>query len=139
MKTEKIISVAAGLFIAFSAFAIIMVSAMAFANPQAVMDLVNVKLTNNDAFSSIRGVYGGVGLTTFITLVYLGFRDQTKGLIFAAVLWGLYAVSRLVTIFNEGPLGDFGNQWLTIESILCVVALVLLSFKLRLSGSLTRA
>ena len=105
---------------------------MAFSDPQAVMDLVNVKLTNNDAFSSIRGVYGGVGLTIFITFVYLGFRDQTKGLIFAAELWGLYAVSRIITIFSEGPLGDFGNQWLTIESILCVLALVLLSFKLRL-------
>lgn len=138
MKKEKIISVAAGGFIAFSAFAIIMVSAMAFSNPQAVMDLVNVKLTSTDAFSSIRGVYGGVGLTIFITFVYLGLRDQTKGLIFAAVLWGLYAMSRLITIFSEEPLGDFGNQWLTIESILCVIALVLLSFKLRLKGSLGR-
>jgi hypothetical protein len=90
-----------------------------------------VKLTNTDAFSSIRGVYGGVGLTIFITFVYLGFQDQTKGLIFAAVLWGLYAVSRLITIIYEGPLGDFGNQWLTIETSLCIVALVLLGFKWR--------
>jgi Domain of unknown function (DUF4345) len=135
MKTQKIISVAASSFIAFSAFSIIMVSVMAFSSPQAVMDLVQVKLTNNDAFSSIRGAYGGVGLTIFITFVYLGFRDQTKGLIFAAVLWGLYAVSRVVTIFNEGPLEDFGNQWLTIESILCMLALVLLSFKLRMNDA----
>ena len=134
MKTQKIISIVAGSFIAFSALAIIMVSIMAFSDPQAVMDLVNVKLTNNDAYSSIRGVYGGVGLTIFITLAYLGFRDQTKGLLFAAILWGLYAVSRIVTIFREGPLGDFGNQWLTIESGLCIAALVLLSFKLRLAS-----
>jgi divalent metal cation (Fe/Co/Zn/Cd) transporter len=139
MKTQKIISVAASTFIGFSAFSIIMVSLMAFSNPQKVMDLVNVKLTNNDAYSSIRGVYGGVGLTIFIVFVYLGFRDQTKGLIFAAVLWGLYAISRLITIMSEGPLGDFGNQWLTIESILCIVALVLLSFKLRLSNSYRNA
>lgn len=138
MKKQKIISVAASIFIGFSAFAIVMVSIMAFNNPQAVMDLVNVKLRNNDAFSSIRGVYGGVGLTIFITFVYPGLRDQTKGLIFAAVLWGLYATSRLITIFSEGPLGDFGNQWLTIESILCVLALVLLSFKLKMSDSLNR-
>jgi Domain of unknown function (DUF4345) len=98
------------------------------------MDLVKVKLTNNDAYSSIRGVYGGVGLTIFITLIYLALRDQTKGLLFAAILWGLYAVSRIVTIFREGPLGDFGNQWLTIESGLCIAALVLLSFKLRLAS-----
>jgi hypothetical protein len=139
MKTQKILSVAASAFIGFSAFAIGMVSIMAFSNPQAVMDLVNVKLTNNDAYSSIRGVYGGVGLTIFITFVYLGFRDQTKGLIFAAVLWGLYAISRLMTIANEGPLGDFGNQWLTIESCLCIVALVLLSFKSRMTGSFKNA
>lgn len=134
MKTQKFISIVAGSLIAFSALAIVMVSIMAFSDPQAVMDLVNVKLTNNDAYSSIRGVYGGVGLTIFITLAYLGVRDQTKGLLFAAILWGLYAVSRIVTIFHEGPLGDFGNQWLTIESGLCIAALVLLSFKLRLAS-----
>lgn len=139
MKSQKIISIAAGSFIGFSAFAIISVSLMAFSDPQAVMDLVSVRLTNTDAYSSIRGVYGGVGLTIFLTLVYLGFRNQTKGLLFAAVLWGLYAVSRLITIFREGPLGDFGNQWLTIESGLCIVALVLLSFKLRLAESLKNA
>jgi len=139
MKTQKIISVASASFIGFSAFAIVMVSIMAFSDPQAVMDLVKVKLTNTDAYSSIRGVYGGVGFTIFLTFVYLGFRDQTKGLLFAAVLWGLYAVSRLVTIFREGPLGDFGNQWLTIESGLCLVALVLLSFKLRLADSFKNA
>jgi hypothetical protein len=132
MKTQKILSVASSTFIGFSAFAIGMVSIMAFFNPQAVMDLVNVKLTNNDAYSSIRGVYGGVGLTIFITFVYLGFSDQTKGLTYAVVLWGLYAISRLITIVNEGPLGDFGNQWLVIESCLCLIALALLGFKMRL-------
>ena len=139
MKSQKIISVAAASFIGFSAFSIISVSLMAFSDPQGVMDLVHVKLTNTDAYSSIRGVYGGVGLTIFLTLVYLGFRDQTKGLLFAAILWGLYAVSRLITIFREGPLGDFGNQWLTIESGLCLVALVLLSFKLRVAESFENA
>ena len=139
MKSKKIISLASGAFIGFSAFSIITVSMMAFVDPQAVMELVNVKLTNNDAYSSIRGVYGGVGLTLFLTLVYLGFSNQTKGLLFAAVLWGLYAVSRLITIFREGPLGDFGNQWLTIETGLCVAALILLSFKLRLAESLKNA
>ena len=107
MKTQKIISLAAGTFIGFSAFAIIMVSIMAFSDPQAVMDLVQVKLTNNDAYSSIRGVYGGVGLTIFFTFVYLGFRDQTKGLLFAAVLWGLYAVSTDRHYFPRRTTGRF--------------------------------
>ena len=139
MKSKKIITLASGTFIGFSALSIVAVSLMAFVDPQAVMELVNVKLTNNDAYSSIRGVYGGVGLTLFLTLVYLGFSDQTKGLLFAAVLWGLYAVSRVITIFREGPLGDFGNQWLTIETGLCIAALILLSFKLRLAESLKNA
>ncbi|NBP69766.1 MAG: DUF4345 domain-containing protein [Cytophagia bacterium] len=132
MKKQKILSIGIGGFIAFSVLAILMVSVMAFINPQEVMDFVQVKLPNNDAYSSIRGVYGGVGVTISIVFIYLGLKDQTKGLIFAAILWGLYAVSRLVTIANEGKLGDFGNQWLTIESGLCITALVLLSAKLRL-------
>ena len=90
------------------------------------MDLVGVKLTNTDAFSSIRGVYGGVGLTIFITLIYLMLRDAQKGLLFLSLLWGFYALSRTLTIFAEGALGAFGRQWLLIESIFCLISLVLL-------------
>jgi Domain of unknown function (DUF4345) len=135
MKKNKVLSFAISAFIGFSAFAIIMVSAMAFLNPQQVMDLVQVKLTNTDAYSSIRGVYGGVGLTIFIALIYLMIKDHTRGLIFTAILWGLYAGSRLITIASEGPLGDFGTQWLLIESVLCVLALVLLGMKLRVRSN----
>lgn len=135
MKTEKALSITIYTFMIFSAFAIAIVSLMAFQNPQAVMDLVQVNLPNTDAYSSIRGVYGGVGLTIFLTLIYLMIKDQTKGLVFASMLWGFYAMSRLITIFMEGNLGAFGNQWLTIESILCITALTLLSFKIRVSGS----
>ncbi len=135
MKTEKALSITIYAFMIFSAIAIAIVSLMAFQNPQAVMDLVQVNLPNTDAFSSIRGVYGGVGLTIFLTLIYLMIKDQTKGLVFASMLWGFYAMSRLITIIKEGNLGAFGNQWLTIESILCVTALTLLSFKLRVSGA----
>lgn len=89
---------------------------MAFANPQSVMDLVQVRLNNNDAFSSIRGVYGGVGLTLVITLIYLMLKEVQKGVAFLCLLWGCYAVSRIITIVAEGPLGAFGKQWLVIES-----------------------
>ena len=112
--------------ILFSALSLGMVSYMAFSNPQAVMDLVGVQLTNTDSYSSIRGVYGGVGLTLFITLVYLALTDYRKGLVFTSLLWGFYAVSRLITIQVEGALGAFGNQWLTIESTLCALSLLLL-------------
>ncbi|PRY03942.1 uncharacterized protein DUF4345 [Pontibacter ummariensis] len=125
MKTQQILTVASKGFILLSALGLLSVSTMAFADPQAVMDLVNVKLTNTDAFSSIRGVYGGVGLTLFISLIYLMLRDTQKGLVFLCLLWGFYALSRTVTIFAEGSLGSFGNQWLVTESVLFVLAVVL--------------
>jgi hypothetical protein len=98
---------------------------MAFFSPQAVMDLVQVKLGNNDAFSSIRGVFGGVGLTLFCALVYLVMKDVRKGLNLLALLWGFYALSRLVTWFSEGPLGSFGTTWLMIESVFFLTAITL--------------
>lgn len=128
---SKIVKFSSVGLILFSALAIVMVSAMAFNNPQAVMDMVGVQLTNNDAYSSIRGVYGGVGLTLFATLTYLAFYNYKKGLVFTAVLWGSYAVSRLLTIAMEGSLGAFGNQWLLIESTLCILSLLLLAFNAR--------
>lgn len=125
MQTKSIRKRAAQGFILLSALALLSVSAMAFFNPQSVMDLVEVKLTNTDAFSSIRGVYGGVGLTLFITLIYLMVWDVQKGLVFLGLLWGFYALSRTITIFAEGALGVFGRQWLFIESIFCLISILL--------------
>lgn len=125
MKTQKILRLASQGLILISALSLLTVSVMAFASPQAVMDLVHVQLNNTDAFSSIRGVYGGVGLTLFISLIYLLFNDTRKGLAFLCLLWGFYALSRTITIFSEGALGEFGTQWLLTESVLFVLALVL--------------
>lgn len=132
MKKHKLLRFTSAGLIGFSAFAILMVSVMAFQNPQKVMDLVQVNLPNNDAFSSIRGVYGGVGFTIFITLIYLAFKDHTKGLAFGSILWGSYALSRLMTISIEGPLGAFGTQWLYTESFLCIASVVLLLIRVKL-------
>lgn len=126
MKKEKLVRAAAVAFIVFSAFCLLMVSLMAFVNPQSVMDLVSVKLNNNDAYSSIRGIYGGVGLTIVISLLYLIRKNMRYALLFLTLLWGLYAASRLITILVEGPLGAFGNQWIVTESVLCGIAVLLL-------------
>ena len=128
MKKQKVLHVLSVIMVLFSAFSVLMVSIMAIHDPQKVMDLVNVRLTNNDAFSSIRGVYGGVGLTIVCTLVYLALKDVRKGLAFICLLWGCYAASRIITMLVEGPLGSFGTQWLTIETTLFVVAITLLLF-----------
>ncbi|NEM99142.1 DUF4345 domain-containing protein [Pontibacter burrus] len=123
MKTQRTVTLASKGFILLSALSLLSVSVMAFANPQSVMDLVRVQLNNTDAFSSIRGVYGGVGMTLFLSLIYLMWRDTQSGLLFLCLLWGFYALSRTITIFSEGALGDFGNQWLLIESVFFVLAL----------------
>lgn len=125
MKMQRIVTLASKSFIFLSAISLLSVSIMAFADPQSVMDLVNVQLNNNDAFSSIRGVYGGVGMTLFFSLFYLMLFDTQKGLLFLCLLWGFYALSRTITIFSEGALGDFGNQWLMTESVFFILAFVL--------------
>ncbi|MBX2978448.1 MAG: DUF4345 family protein [Flavobacteriales bacterium] len=60
------------------------------------------------------------------------FSDRKAALGFIALFWGMYAISRLITISMEGPLGDFGSQWLVIESTLSLVALGLLVIYVRL-------
>ena len=131
MQTQNWLKRAAQGFIILSVLALLSVSLMAFSNPQSVMDLVHVNLGNTDAYSSIRGVYGGVGLTLSISLIYLMRTDINKGLALLSLLWGFYAFSRTLTILIEGTLGDFGQQWLVTESILFVIALALLGARLR--------
>lgn len=126
MKSKEPLKITAQFFIFFSALTFLYVSLMAFVNPQKVMDLVSVNLNNTDAFSSIRGVYGGVGMAMFISLVYLGWSDFKKGLWLLCLLWGFYAFSRTLTIFMEGALGAFGVQWLIIEAVFFIFAVTLL-------------
>ncbi|MBL7856681.1 MAG: DUF4345 domain-containing protein [Cyclobacteriaceae bacterium] len=114
------------IFIVFSALSLVYVAVMAMIHPQSVMDMVGVKLTNTDAISSIRGIYGGVGITIFILLLYLAFYHIGKGIVFLIMFWGSYAASRLITWVVDGPLGDFGANWLLIETFLSGVGLILL-------------
>jgi hypothetical protein len=135
MKTEKIILWASRAYIVFSALSMLMVSVMAFISPQSVMDLVGVQLPNTDAFSSIRGVYGGVGLAIVIALIYLLGKQPQEAIMFLALVWGLYALSRLITIFAEGALGNFGTQWIITETVLFLFAIIFIGlskkFKIR--------
>lgn len=121
-------------FILLSVFSLLSVSLMAFVNPQSVMDLVGVRLPNTDAASSIRGVYGGVGMTLVISLLYLLRTNVRQALGLLTLLWGFYALSRAVTIGVEGPLGAFGTQWLVIETCLLLIAAALWHQSRRLPG-----
>jgi hypothetical protein len=48
-----------------------------------------------------------------------------ESLALLGIFWGLYAVSRILTILADGSLGAFGNQWLAIEVVFCLTALML--------------
>lgn len=124
MKTNKLLETATWIIVAISALGTLSVSLMALVDPVGVMALVHTPLDNTDAFSSIRGVFGGVGLMLAATMVWIFRRDRTAGVGFLALFWGNYALCRALTIAMDGPLGDFGNRWIGIESTLAVLALV---------------
>ena len=110
-------------YLGFSMLSLLSVSVMALVDPQSVMELVDVQLGNNDALSSIRGVYGGVGITICLSIFYLLINHPEKGPGFLSIFWGAYAFSRLITLISDGPLGDFGSQWLMIESLMALIGL----------------
>lgn len=126
MDAEKNIKIASKIYIGFSAFSLGYVAILSLISPQSTMNLVATPLPNTDAISSIRGIYGGVGLIITIQLIYLLIKDYKKGLLFLILFWGAYAISRLITMFVDGSLGTFGNQWMVIESTFCVLGVVLL-------------
>lgn len=125
MISQKAITISSKIFIGFSIVSVGYVSILSLLDPKSTMEMVNTSLNNNDAISSIRGIYGGVGIVITSCLIYLLFKDLKKGLSFLSLFWGAYAISRIITIVIDGPLGDFGNQWLMIESVLFVFALSL--------------
>lgn len=122
---NKTIKTSGSIVMAISVLGILSVSLMAFNSPQSVMDLVSVKLDNTDALSSIRGIYGGVGIPLLMVMIYLWKYDLRKGMLFLGVFWGSYAMSRLITIIIDGPLGAFGTQWIYTETILASISLFL--------------
>jgi len=125
MNTSLLRLFACGL-IGLTTLGILLVSILAFVDPQSVMQLVQVKLPNTDAYSSIRGVYGGAGLSICIVLGYLGLTNPRLGLTYVAILSGLYAFSRLITALVEGPLGAFGQQWMIIEASISALSILVL-------------
>lgn len=126
MKTLQLYSIIARGFIFISVLSLAYVALLALINPQSVMDLVGVTLPNNDAISSIRGIYGGVGISICIALVYVGIYHVREGLAFLSIFWGSYTVSRLITSFVDGALGEFGSTWVVIEGFFCLLGIVLL-------------
>lgn len=125
MQKKIILKRSAQLYIWVSIICLSYVALCSLWNPQQTMDLVSVRLDSTDAKSSIRGIYGGAGLTICLLLFYFVFKNVRKGLLFLAIFWAAYATSRVLTIFVDGPLGEFGSTWLLIESLMCFMAVLL--------------
>lgn len=82
MKTTKIVTVCSRVYIGFSILSLGYVALLSLFSPQATMNLVATPLPNTDAISSIRGIYGGVGLVITVQLIYLLIKDMRKALVF---------------------------------------------------------
>ncbi len=126
-------------YAALSILSLLYVSSLAWIDPIAVMKLVDVTLPNTDSISSIRGVYGGVGLSLIAMISYLTKKHLVMAVSFLTLFWGLYAVSRIITIVMDGPLGEFGRTWVRIESVCCIVGIVLLFSYFRTRPGLVRS
>lgn len=126
MKKEITIRMSTILYVGTSILGLASVSILSLIDPQSTMDLVNVKLDNTDAISSIRGIYGGVGISIISGLSYLLMTKIILAIRFLTMFWFSYASSRLITMVVDGPLGDFGNQWISIESAFGILGLILL-------------
>ncbi len=85
---NKVIKISSSILMGLSVLGIVSISLMAFNSPQSVMDLVQVKLENTDAMSSIRGVYGGAGIAILMVMIYLWRNNLRQGMLFLAVFWG---------------------------------------------------
>ena len=62
MISQKAITISSKIFIGFSIVSVGYVSILSLLDPKSTMEMVNTSLNNNDAISSIRGIYGGVGI-----------------------------------------------------------------------------
>jgi hypothetical protein len=125
MQTSKVVKISSQIYIGFCVLSLLYVSLLSLYSPQATMNLVSTPLPNTDALSSIRGVYGEVGMVICMTLVFLIFSNVAQALGFLSAFWLFYAFSRLLTIWLDGPLGQFGSNWLMMESVLGLMALLL--------------
>lgn len=135
MKTNRPLETATWAIVLLSALGTLSVSVTSLLDPKGVMALVHTPLDNTDAYSSVRGVFGGVGLTLAAVMVWVFRRDRTAAMGFIALFWGNYALCRALTIAMDGPLGAFGNQWIGIEATLAVCALVVYLLRRLASGA----
>ena len=124
MKTHLWIS---RIFLILMGLSALNIALQAITDPQTVMNLVDVQLGNVTARNSIRALYGGVNLAFALFWLYAAFRAQREGLILGALYTGGFSLGRLLSIALDGMPGAFAMQWLVVESVFAVGAIVLLA------------
>lgn len=123
MKTHLWIS---RIFLILMGLSALNIALQAIADPQTVMNFVDVQLGNVTARNSIRALYGGVNLAFALFWLYAAFRAQREGLILGVLYTGGFVAGRLLSIVMDGMPGAFAMQWLVVESIFALGAVALL-------------
>ena len=114
------------IFLILTGLATLNIALQAIADPQAVMNFVDVQLNNVTARNSIRAFYGTVNLAFALFWLYAAFRAQRTGLLLAALYTGGFALGRVLSIGLDGMPGAFALQWLVVESVFGTAAILLL-------------
>lgn len=129
MKTHFQIS---RIFLILIGLSALNIALQALADPQTVMNFVDVQLGNVTARNSIRALYGGVNLAFALFWLYAAFRAQREGLILGALYTGGFVLGRLLSIALDGMPGAFAMQWLIVEGVCAAGAVTLLAILPRL-------
>ncbi len=114
------------IFLILTGLATLNIALQAIADPQSVMNFVEVQLNNVTARNSIRAFYGTVNLAFALFWLYAAFREQRTGLLLAALYTGGFAIGRLMSMALDGMPGAFALQWLVVESVFGAAAIGLL-------------
>lgn len=117
------------IFVGLLGAATLQVAFQALADPQSVMNNVQVDLGDNlTARNSLRAVYGGVNLLFGLFWCWAAFYRPTQfpALIIALLYTGGFVVGRLLSWVLDGTPGAFAQQWLMVEAVFCAMACALL-------------
>jgi len=124
MTTKRITQV----FLGLMGLAFCKVGIETLINPQAVLDVVGIKLTNPSAYSSMRAVYGGMHLSFGLFCIYGIWKDLTTPLKVLFLYTAGFVVGRLSGIVMEGRPNEFVSTWLITEIVSGIVSVTLLYF-----------
>ena len=125
------------IFLLLLGLATLNIALQALADPQSVMNFVDVQLGNTTARNSIRALYGGVNAVFGLFWLYAAFRSQREGLLLALLYTGGFVGGRLLSIALDGMPGAFAMQWLQVETVFALGAALLfirLQQRSRMSG-----